>query len=601
MFAKLARWLSGSRSARPARPARPARVRLSLDPLEHRITPSADLVIDNGEVWNVGDAPSGPYQIREYYSHSATLDDTRTVVVGTIDMPGLAPNQRATGFDANLTGGERDFTEVGSNGPGQDHLDPALQETATTNVPYDPTTWTVPYQRYQDYLFNTNRFYRVYEVLGLNSGGTPRQYGSYVEGGFRAETPGFDLTAQHMSVGPVQTFAPGQQFQVILTVHNQGSVASPPKAINFLLMRDPSFDDHIITPIPTVDLGPRDIIAIQPGGSVDVPVTLTVPQGIGSGTWYVQAVLDPVETTWGDDTRNGDVDPANNNFSVGLGIDSAAITVDPNAGGNPGGGGGGTGGGGTGGVPNYRGHSFTVDAPPSPASSFRPGDTITVRYSLDNTGTASAPSLTVGFYLEPLGASPAVSTSDRRLGTDTISNFTTATTPTIVTQFTVPTLPSSGTYTLGMIIDPNNAVSESNEADNMNRGPGIDLATFRVDVPVAPPVLPPVVPPPPAAPSSPPPSTPYYSGATGNGESLIVSGAGVPGGSAYVPLPAGSLVFFTDLNGDGNGDVILFLPDLVVALDGTSGRTLLLAVDLNGDGLREVYTFAPDGNPTRIA
>src|SRR5687767_15839665 len=79
MFSKVARWLPLSRSARPAASIRPL---LQFDTLESRITPAADLVIDSGEVWNVGDAPSGPYKILQYFSRTGVPGEAGEALVG---------------------------------------------------------------------------------------------------------------------------------------------------------------------------------------------------------------------------------------------------------------------------------------------------------------------------------------------------------------------------------------------------------------------------------------------------------------------------------------------------------------------------------------
>lgn len=91
----------------------------------------------------------------------------------------------------------------------------------------------------------------------------------------------------------------------------------------------------------------------------------------------------------------------------------------------------------------------------------------------------------------------------------------------------------------------------------------------------------------------------FYTNAFVVGNLLVVQGNGVPGGVAVIPVPAGTVALFTDLNGDGNGDVVLILPNLAVVFDGATGRVLFLFTDLDGDGRRELLSFAPDGSFTR--
>lgn len=91
----------------------------------------------------------------------------------------------------------------------------------------------------------------------------------------------------------------------------------------------------------------------------------------------------------------------------------------------------------------------------------------------------------------------------------------------------------------------------------------------------------------------------FYTNAFVVGNLLVVQGNGVPGGIAVIPVPQGTVALFTDLNGDGNGDVVLILPNLAVVFDGATGRVLFLFTDLDGDGRRELLSFAPDGSFTR--
>lgn len=63
-------------------------------------------------------------------------------------------------------------------------------------------------------------------------------------------------------------------------------------------------------------------------------------------------------------------------------------------------------------------------------------------------------------------------------------------------------------------------------------------------------------------------------------------------------MPPGSQALFTDVNGDGKSDVVLFLPALGLIVDGATGRFLAYSADMNGDGVRDLMIFNPDGTTT---
>ena len=65
-------------------------------------------------------------------------------------------------------------------------------------------------------------------------------------------------------------------------------------------------------------------------------------------------------------------------------------------------------------------------------------------------------------------------------------------------------------------------------------------------------------------------------------------------------MPLGSVALFTDVTSDGSGDVLLFLPNLTMVLDGRTGQLMGLDADDNGDGVRDLKIFNPDGTTTRL-
>jgi len=95
-------------------------------------------------------------------------------------------------------------------------------------------------------------------------------------------------------------------------------------------------------------------------------------------------------------------------------------------------------------------------------------------------------------------------------------------------------------------------------------------------------VVPPVVVPP----------APAITGATVINGFLVVAG---PNGqlSTVGAVPLGTQVFFTDLNGDGNGDLVMVSAGGFFVFDGATARVLAVAFDADADGFNDVFIFSP--------
>ncbi|MEM8613049.1 MAG: CARDB domain-containing protein, partial [Cyanobacteria bacterium P01_H01_bin.105] len=105
------------------------------------------------------------------------------------------------------------------------------------------------------------------------------------------------------------------------------------------------------------------------------------------------------------------------------------------------------------------------------------GSTFTFEFDISNQGGLSAGTFDVAFYLS---SNTTISTSDQLLGTTTLTSLSANnSTGTVTVDLTLPGINApfwqgDDTYYVGMIVDPNNVINESNEANNDNRGFLID-------------------------------------------------------------------------------------------------------------------------------
>jgi CARDB/FG-GAP-like repeat len=114
--------------------------------------------------------------------------------------------------------------------------------------------------------------------------------------------------------------------------------------------------------------------------------------------------------------------------------------------------------------------SLVARRPGTEGSPLAPGSSIAVEGQLLNSGMATGTAVQVGFYL--VRGSGPVTTTSRLLGTQTLAAMAAQTSRTVSQTLTLPVATDpiwqgDGAYTLGMIVDPTNAVREVNEQNNL--------------------------------------------------------------------------------------------------------------------------------------
>jgi subtilase family serine protease len=120
------------------------------------------------------------------------------------------------------------------------------------------------------------------------------------------------------------------------------------------------------------------------------------------------------------------------------------------------------------------------------------GDTIEIKFNVENLQSGTAEAFDVDFYLSG-SEREWISTDDLKLGSYTINSLGgNSTTDTITVSLPLPADTSdywltegNGTYMVGMFINPNeeNVNEEFYRSNNKNQGEGIDYSNFKVTVP----------------------------------------------------------------------------------------------------------------------
>ncbi|CAL1125489.1 unnamed protein product [Cladocopium goreaui] len=260
----------------------------------------------------------------------------------------------------------------------------------------------------------------------------------------------------------------GEEVTVTFDISNLGQGQAEAFQVNVLLSRDNQIGAGDFV------LGTVNISGLERNSDSDlITRTFTLPNVNhpiwsinGSGNYYIGVLSD----------ANNQLIEANelNNSGLGLGIDYDVIDVtvsdpnDPPPSPNP----------------DMRGIVF--DAITDPATA---GSTATVNFKLDNNGSQNASQFTVDFYLS---TNSTITTDDFFLGQRVISGIESGKSTAELTQLLQ--LPGAGnafwngtgTYYIGMVIDRDNNIVESNESNNSNRGVLLDKDSLTITVPQVP-------------------------------------------------------------------------------------------------------------------
>ena len=225
----------------------------------------------------------------------------------------------------------------------------------------------------------------------------------------------------------VQTFAPPsgtveRTFAISSAVRNVGTSPSGVFTVVFVLSSD---TDHAQG---HPDSAPASIRSLNPGAtSQELSTNVTVPASVPAGSYYLFMVVDPEnEVAESDETNNFRADP-----------DPVRILADQ--------------------PPDIGSWAFFMY--PGPVAR-----TFTVDAEVRNYGTGPTGPFAVGLYLS---GDTTFTTADTLIGEEQVGDIAAGATEYVGQFITVPASVPAGVYYLGMIMDTQNAVAETNEANNV--------------------------------------------------------------------------------------------------------------------------------------
>jgi subtilisin family serine protease/uncharacterized membrane protein len=223
---------------------------------------------------------------------------------------------------------------------------------------------------------------------------------------------GPDLTISMLTVPTTGT--PGTPITVSHTVKNQGGGSASASSLRFFWSNDSNLDagDTLLTS--------QDVSALGPNVSVSGETTLTIPSGLGLGTYYVIGEADGLKVVA--ETQEGN-NAAARAVQIGPDLIVSAFTV-PSKGGGP----------------------------------------ISVTDTTTNQGSANVPGTVIRFYLS---ANSLLDANDTLLqGSRPVAALVSGGSDSGTTTVTIPLSTSAGTYYVIAKADADNVVLETQEGNN---------------------------------------------------------------------------------------------------------------------------------------
>jgi len=394
---------------------------VSPSPFEVGITGGTVQVKDR--VLNVGDQSSPATTISYFLTNATTMAmATKTYLLGTRDVPAI---EAGGGESADVT---------------TDLTIPAASEHGVTG-PNRYIIGVINYENVSD------------EVVGGNTVAA----NSSTALGITINQPNLRSRASAMTVSPASNLKPGDTVTVTDTIENNGSYAAGEFKVNYYLVDNNNYTGANLS-ANGILLGSRTISSLGAGETSHASTSLTLPsswtkKGV---TLRIQALVDADnQVSESDETDNAGATAYGNPVA---GQHYALITVSlPNLGGVS---------------PGPVNDSTIAVA----GGTYQPGDTVNFNYSVHNDttdaggnvmGNSAATDVAVKFYFGPAALTSIANIKAQCQEVGTAVNI-----PSIASGGTYSSsgsfvVPATGGTTLYMVMDPDNAIQEGDETDNI--------------------------------------------------------------------------------------------------------------------------------------
>ncbi len=251
----------------------------------------------------------------------------------------------------------------------------------------------------------------------------------------------------------------GDNIDVDFTIQNASTIGAGPFKVNFYLS-----SDNVISDSDEL-LGQFSFASLAGNASQANSIALTLPldesfYGNANDTYFIGMIVDGEDVVAESDEIN------NSNRGLLIDQDDVVITIPP--------------------IPDLLGTSFDVVQ-----EALIIGDSLDVEFTVQNAAAAAAGPFDVNFYLS---SNNLISESDELLGQFSFAALGANTSQANTISLTLPLdeaffTNANNAYFIGMIVDVEDAIAESNENNNRNLGELVDLDSVLITPPPLPDLL----------------------------------------------------------------------------------------------------------------